>query len=124
MQIQSLQNNVNFGMASHIPSKRKIAKKLGPYIAEQVEIARPTLRDLATDVDIYFEPVPSDDVAKKGFNIVVKQLESNPLKRLFCSRPYYATHAINYDLMGYEEFSKMLVRRAGIAKFDFLKYNK
>lgn len=118
-------NNTSFGMALHMPKQKNIAKKIGPYCAEQADLARPLLKQLAKDVDIYIQPENrSNRAGYKGFTIIVKPLkEKNIFKILFSNRPYEEAHASMFELNDKKDMTSLLIDKTTKIKEQFLKYN-
>ena len=118
-------NNTSFGMALHMPKRKKIAKKIGPYCAWQADIARPILRKLARDIDIYIHPEnKSNRAGYKGFTIIIKPLkEKNLFKKLFSNRPYEESHASMFELDNGKNMTSLLIDKTTKIKEQFLKYN-
>lgn len=115
----------SFGMALHIPNKKQVEKKLGGYLAEQLEIATPALERLAKDVDIFVKQVNDNNIDFRGFNIKVKKIEENPLKNLFGNFSYMSTNVSLYEEKRYlKSISEMLVGRTKSTVEDFKKYSK
>ncbi len=51
-----ISNNTSFGMALYMPPYKKFAKEFGKEVADAAEKARPKLKQLAEDVDIFVKP--------------------------------------------------------------------
>ena len=49
-------NNVSFGMALNMPTHKKLTKKFGINIANEIELAKPSLKKIADDADIFIKP--------------------------------------------------------------------
>lgn len=49
-------DNTNFGMALYMPKHKKFIKEFGKVAADEIEKARPKLKQLAEDVDIFIKP--------------------------------------------------------------------
>ncbi len=136
MKIQQIQSQQAFGMALHMPPKETIAKHIGTYAAEQAEIARKPLENLAKDVDIYVKPGQNlgHDVRYNKFNIYVTKLQ-NTEKSSFFSKIFghkknlnnipNANDSISICRDSAEKpLSKRIVELAEDLKQGFLKYSK
>ena len=51
-----ISNNTSFGMALYMDPYKKFAKEFGEVVADEIEKARPALKKLAEDVDIFVRP--------------------------------------------------------------------
>ena len=51
-----ISNNTSFGMALYMEPYKKFAKEFGKVAADEIEKARPALKKLAEDVDIFVKP--------------------------------------------------------------------
>ena len=136
MKIQQIQSQQSFTMALHKPTKETIAKHIGTYAAEQAEIARKPLENLAKDVDIYVKPRqnPCNDVRYNKFDIYVTKLQ-NTEKSSFFSKIFghkknlnnipNANDSISICRDSAEKpLSKRIVELAEDLKQGFLKYSK
>ena len=54
-----ISNNTNFGMSLYMPSTKKFTKEFGKVAADEIEKARPALKKLAEDVDVFVKPYKS-----------------------------------------------------------------
>ena len=51
-----ISNNTSFGMALYMPSNKKFTREFGKVLANEIEKARPKLKELAEDADIFVKP--------------------------------------------------------------------
>ena len=77
-------NSPNFGMALKIPDKTKLTKKLGCYVANDIERVKPEIKKLAKDTNITIKPqkyVYPQYGAVDVLDIKVQKIIKNPVKR-------------------------------------------
>lgn len=55
--------NPNFGMALHMENKKVFKKLLGYKVAKNFEAARPALKEMGQDVDIFIKPAKANSVS-------------------------------------------------------------
>lgn len=116
-------SNQNFGMALRMQKASKIEKALGKRLAEEAEIARPRLKELAKDVDIIVSPHENSDLACRGFDIQVEDTTPNSIKRFLFGPDRYVKDSVrNYDAYGNKRMSDVLVKEVANLKEKFLKY--
>ncbi len=91
--------------ALYMPPKKELTAKLGEYVAEQAEKARPELEKISGDLQMYIKPIANKNVENQGFDIEVNNLicqycigfgaskvrlnetnEKNPLQKLLISK--------------------------------------
>ena len=76
-------NNISFGMALNMPSHKNLTKKFGVNIANEIELARPALKKLAEDADIFIKTTKDwfvpDNIACWGLMVTADTIKK-PLK--------------------------------------------
>lgn len=77
MKVESNRYNTPF-TALYMPAEKQTAKTIGKFFAQQAEIARRDLKELAVDMDIYVEPFKYGN-GKSGFSIYFARLGSDQL---------------------------------------------
>lgn len=125
MNVQGVNNNQNFGMALHMEDTKVIKRILGNKIAKDFEDAKPALKEMAKDVDIFVKPssfVHSPVLPKDYINVVVQQKDitlKDRAKRLFGLRPPYRQEDF---LPANMSSSERIIEKAQTTKQNLLNY--